>query len=104
MAVNVINDNKSGGNNDTSVITYDHLANPFLIVSSDIKHLIKKVSVAWKHSGRILQLGVFNINTVSRIFIEKTSRKHDQIHCNACSTDMDNHADTYCFGRKLLPI
>ena len=67
----------------------------------DIKHLIKKVLVAWKHYGRILQSDVFHINTGSRIFIGKSSRKQEQIHWYVCSTDMDNHADTYGFGINI---
>ena len=34
---NVTNNNKSGGNNDTSVITYDHLGNTLSLGQSDIK-------------------------------------------------------------------
>ena len=71
---------------------------------SDIKNLIKKVSIAWKHYGLILQSDVFHINKLSRRFIEKTSRKQEQIHWDLCSTYMDNHADTYFFVRNIQPI
>ena len=96
--------NNSSDNNDTSIIPYDHLGNPLWLGHSNIKHLIKKVSVTWKHYGRILQSYVFNNNTRSRIFIENTSSKKSQIHWDACSTEMDNHADTNVFGRNIRPI
>ena len=60
--------------------------------------------VACKHYGRILQPGIFHINTGFRIFIEKTSRIQEKIHWDVCSTDMDKYADTHCFGRNTWPI
>ena len=79
-AEDATNDDNSGGNNDTSVITYDHLGNHLLLWYSDIHHVIKKVSIAWSNYGRILHSDLFHINTLYRIFVEKTSRKKDQIH------------------------
>ena len=46
----------------------------------------------------------FHINTGSRRFIGNTSRKQEQIHLNECSTDMNNHADTHCFGSNIWPL
>ena len=101
---NVTNDNNSGGNNNISIITYDHLGNPLRLGQSVIKYLIMKLSVAWKHYSCILQSDVFHINIVLRRFIEKMSRKQQKIHWDACSLYRDNHADTICFGRKIRPI
>ena len=103
-AENVTNDNKSGVNNDASIITYGHLGNPLWIGHIDIKHLIKKVSVAWENYGCILQSDIFHINRGSRIFIENTSSKQGEIYWDACSTDMDNHPDAHFFGRNIRPI
>ena len=63
VAENWTNDNNFDGNNDTSIIIYDHLGNPLRMGHSDIKYIIKKVSVAWKHYSRILQSDVSHINT-----------------------------------------
>ena len=87
-AENITNDNNSNGNNDAIIITYDHLDNPLWLGHSSIKHLIKKVLVAWNHYGCILQSDVFYINTGSRRFIDKTSRKQEQIHWDAWSSKM----------------
>ena len=70
-AENVTNNNNPVRNNDTSIITYHKLGNPFLLGHSDIKNLIKKVLIARKHYGCILQLDVFHINTRYRRFIDK---------------------------------
>ena len=104
VTTNVTNNNNSGSNNDTSIIIYDRLGNPLWLGHSDIENLIKKVSVAWKNHGHILQLYGFHINTESRRFIEKTSRKQDQIHWDSCSIEMDKHSDTHCDGRSIRPI
>ena len=104
VATNVTKYNNSGGNNDTSVITYDHLGNPLRLENSELKHLIKKVSVAWKHYGRILQLDLFHINIGSRRFIEKSSRKQEKINWDACSTCMNNHTDKNKIGRNIHTI
>ena len=69
-----------------------------------MKYLIKKVSVAWNHYGCILQSCVFHINTGSRRFIEKTSRKQKKIHWYVCSTKMDIHSGIHCFGRNIRLI
>ena len=60
--------------------------------------------VSWKHYGRILQSDVFHINIGFRRFIEKSSGEKGKIHWDACSTEMDNHTDTHCFGRKIPTI
>ena len=100
-AANVTNNNNSGGNNYTISITYDHLGNPLLLGQSYIKYIIKNILVAWKHYGRILKSDVFHINTGSRRFIERTSRKQEKIHWDACSTYMYNHTDTHCCGGNI---
>ena len=40
-AANVTNNNNSDGKNDISIITHDHLGNPWWLGQSDINHLIK---------------------------------------------------------------
>ena len=60
---NQTNYNNSGGNNDTSIITYDNPSKPLRLGGSYIKHLIRKVLVSLKHYGCMLQSDVFNINT-----------------------------------------
>ena len=81
-AEKVTNDNNFSSNNDTSIITYDHFGNTLILGYSEIKHLKKKVLVAWNNYVCILQSDVFNINTGSRIFINNTSSKQEQIHWN----------------------
>ena len=103
MAENRTDDHKFGGNNYTSMITYDHLGNHFWLGRSDIKYIISKVSVVWNHYGLILQLDIYHVNTESRIFIAKAS-KQTQIHWYALYTGMDNRADTIFFGSNIKPI
>ena len=103
-SANGTSNNNSGSNNDTIIITYDHLGNHLWIDQSNKKLFIKRVLVAWKNYDRILQWNVFHINTGSRIFIERNWSKHEQIHCAACSTETDNHADTHCFGSNIWPL
>ena len=62
------------------------------------------ISVVWKHYGCISQSDVLHVNTGSRIFIEKTSRKKEQIHCDAFSTDVDNQADIHLFRKNIRTI
>ena len=97
---NVTNNNKSGRNNDSSIITYYHLGKPLWLGYSDIKYIIKKFWVAWKHYGCILQLDLFNIQIGSRRLIWNTSRKKEKCHWGAYSIDIDNHVDTHCFWKK----
>ena len=101
---NVTKNNNSGSNNDTSIITYDHIGNPLWLGHSGIKYITSKVSVACKHYGCILNLDVFHIITGPRRFIERTSRKKEKIHWGVCLTYMDNHADTHYFWRNIRLI
>ena len=103
-AENITNYNKYGSNNDTIIITYEYIGYHLWLGHIEIKHIIKKVSVAWKHYGYILQLDVFHINIGWSIFIENTSREQEKIHWDVCSREIYNHADTHCFGRNIWPI
>ena len=53
---------------------------------------------------KIWKREVFNINTKDLQSINKIHNNQYKIICEASVTDIDNNADTHCFGSKLCPI
>ena len=47
---------------------------------------------------------VFNINTSDRQVINKLHKNQDKVIRRSSATEMDNRADTHCFGDNFQPI
>ena len=47
---------------------------------------------------------VFNINASNHRIIDKVNKYQDKVIWRAPATEMDNNADTHCFGEFFCPI
>ena len=47
---------------------------------------------------------VFNINTGDHRIINKVHKNQDKVIWRASETEMENHADTHCFGANFRPL
>ena len=63
---------------------------------------------AWDYHGKIMSSEIFRIKTGFRLSIGDVGRKSwdgkCEIYMNPFPTEIDIHADTHCFGRKIRPI
>ena len=76
-------------------------------MTQELDGLVLDVQHAWEAYQSILHTDVFKIHTSSRRTIGGTRRKNtynDHPFLNACPTEMDNHADTHCFGCNFRPL
>ena len=60
--------------------------------------------MAWKRFQKISALDVCHIDTSKRRYVGKVNKKMEEPYWDACPTEMDNHADTHCFGRNFRPL
>ena len=75
------------------MVIYDHLGN-----------LVTKTLIADLFPEENLKRAVFNINTGERRIINKLHKDQYKVIWRASATEMDNHADTHCFGANFRPI
>ena len=78
---------------ERSVVIYDHIGN--LVTNTLLVHLVPEGNV---------NRAVFNINTCNRRIINKLQKNQNKIIWRASATEMDNFADTRCFGANFRPI
>ena len=75
------------------MVIYDHLGD--LVKNNLIADLIPEENV---------KRAVFNINIGDRWIINKVHKNQDKFIWRVLATEMDNHADTHCFGANFRPI
>ena len=75
------------------MVIYDHLWN-----------LVTRNLLAYLFPEENVNRAVFNINTGNLQIINKVHTNQDKVIWRASATEMDNHADTHCFGANFRQI
>ena len=77
----------------------------YKIITDADKFQINTISKHRIKSARLRRTEVFQIKSTKRRSINKMERHNEgKIFWGACNTDVDNHADTHCFGQNFRPI
>ena len=103
MSGRVIRTNRNSASTD-SAVTFDHMGNPLWL---GCLLIVLLALVAWKCAKRIQgKLYIYKISTSNRRFIRQVKRLKngadrfiDPLPC-----EIDNHADTTCFGKNFRAI
>ena len=75
---------------ERSVVIYDHLGN--LVTKNRPQDLVPEENVKRE---------VININTGYHRIINKIHKNKDTVIWRSSTTEMENHADTHCFGANF---
>ena len=75
-----------------------------MVIYDDLWNLVTRNLLAYLFPEENVNRAVFNINTGNLQIINKVHTNQDKVIWRASATEMDNHADTHCFGANFRPI